>query len=64
MMEEYYVGKVDPSSFPSKPTYTPAKQAPYNPDKSSDFFMKVLQFLVPLAILALAVGVRYFTKSS
>ncbi|KAG0570030.1 hypothetical protein M758_6G128500 [Ceratodon purpureus] len=63
MMEEYYVGEIDPSTIPSKPTYTPAKQAAYNPDKSSEFLIKILQFLVPLAILALAVAVRFLTKN-
>lgn len=64
MMDEYYVGDIDPSSVPSKPKYTPAKQAPYNPDKSPEFIIKILQFLVPLLILGLAVAVRYYTKSS
>jgi cytochrome b involved in lipid metabolism len=64
MMDEYYVGDVDPASLPSKPTHTPAKQATYNSDKSSDFLIKILQFLVPLAILGLAVAVRFLTKNN
>lgn len=64
MMDEYYVGDIDLASIPSKPKYTPAKQAPYNPDKSSDFIIKIMQFLVPLLILGMAVAVRYYTKSS
>jgi len=63
MMDEYYIGEIDPSTFPSKPTFTPAKQAAYNPDKSSEFLIKILQFVVPLAILALAVAVRFLTKN-
>jgi cytochrome b involved in lipid metabolism len=63
MMDEYFVGEIDPSTIPSKPTYTPAKQAAYNPDKSSEFLIKILQFVVPLAILALAVAVRFLTKN-
>lgn len=63
MMYEYLVGDIDPSSIPSKPTFTPAKQAAYNPDKSSEFIIKILQFVVPLAILALAVAVRFLTKT-
>lgn len=63
MMDEYYVGEIDVSTIPSKPTYTPAKQASYNPDKSSEFLIKILQFVVPLAILALAVAVRFLTKN-
>ncbi len=64
MMNEYYVGDVDPASLPSKPTYIPAKQATYNSDKSPDFLIKILQFLVPLAILGLAVAVRFLTKNN
>jgi cytochrome b involved in lipid metabolism len=64
MMDEYYVGDVDLASLPSKPTYTPAKQATYKSDKSSDFLIKILQFLVPLAILGLAVAVRFLTKNN
>jgi cytochrome b involved in lipid metabolism len=56
MMQDYYVGDVDPASFPSKPTYAP--------DKSSEFLIKILQFLVPLAILGLAVAVRFLTKNT
>ncbi|KAG0626533.1 hypothetical protein M758_2G133200 [Ceratodon purpureus] len=63
MMDEYEIGDIDPSTIPSKPTYTPAKQASYNPDKSSEFLIKILQFVVPLAILALAVAVRFLTKN-
>lgn len=63
MMEEYLIGDIDPSTFPSKPSFTPAKQAAYNPDKSTEFLIKILQFVVPLAILALAVAVRYLTKN-
>ncbi|CAM6025843.1 unnamed protein product [Sphagnum compactum] len=63
MMQDYYVGDVDPASFPSKPTFTPAKQPTYNPDKSPEFLIKILQFLVPLAILGLAVAVRFLTKN-
>ncbi|CAN6466400.1 unnamed protein product [Victoria cruziana] len=64
MMAKYYIGKIDVSTIPLKRTYVPAKQAPYNPDKTPEFVIKILQFLVPLLILALAVAVRYYTKSS
>ncbi|KAJ7547142.1 hypothetical protein O6H91_08G071600 [Diphasiastrum complanatum] len=68
-MEEYYIGKVDTSSLPSnathKPTYVDPRPAPSSiPEKSSSFYMKLLQFLVPISILGLAVALRYFTKSS
>ncbi|KAG0489320.1 hypothetical protein HPP92_008131 [Vanilla planifolia] len=55
MMEEYYVGEIDASTIPAKVKYTPPKQPHYNQDKTTDFVIKILQFLVPLAILGLAV---------
>eukprot|EP01018_Ginkgo_biloba_P020095 Gb_19092 [translate_table: standard] len=64
MMEQYCIGEIDPSTIPLKPTYTPAKQAHYNPDKTSEFMIRILQFLVPLVILGLAVAVRFYTKTS
>ncbi|XP_031478452.1 cytochrome b5-like [Nymphaea colorata] len=64
MMDEYLVGEIDASSFPTKPKYMPPKQPYYNQDKTSEFIIKILQFLVPLAILGLAVAIRFYTKSS
>ncbi|XP_073129597.1 cytochrome b5-like [Henckelia pumila] len=64
-MEEFFVGEFDPSSIPIKPQYTPpTKQTQTVEDKSSNFVIKLLQFLVPLLILGLAFGVRFYTKSS
>lgn len=63
MMDKYYIGEVDSSSVPTKRTYVPPQQAPYNPDKTSDFVIKILQFAVPLLILGLAFGARQYTKS-
>ncbi|KAH7296228.1 hypothetical protein KP509_26G014600 [Ceratopteris richardii] len=63
MMEEYYVGDIDPSTIPERQKYVPPKQASYNPDNSTEFFIKILQFLVPLAILGLAIAVRLYTRS-
>ncbi|KAF5741263.1 cytochrome b5-like [Tripterygium wilfordii] len=64
MMDEFYVGDIDSSSIPTKTTYTPPKQPHYNQDKTPEFIIKLLQFLVPLIILGLAVVVRYYTKSA
>ncbi|GKV28712.1 hypothetical protein SLEP1_g37729 [Rubroshorea leprosula] len=64
MMDKYYVGEIDVSTIPKKKAYTPPKQPHYNQDKTSEFIIKLLQFLVPLAILGLAVGIRIYTKSS
>jgi cytochrome b involved in lipid metabolism len=63
MMDELLVGEIDTSTIPSSVEYKPPKQPHYNQDKTSDFIIKLLQFLVPLVILGLAVGVRFYTKS-
>lgn len=62
MMEKYYIGEIDASTVPQKRTYIPPQQAPYNHDKTPEFLIKILQFLVPLLILGLAFAVRHFTK--
>ena len=64
MLAEYFVGNIDASTIPSKPKFTPSKESLDNPDKGSDLLIKLLQFLVPLAILGLAVAVRFYTKST
>lgn len=63
MMDKYCIGKIDASTVPVKRTYAPPQATSYKPDKSNDFLIKVLQFLVPLMILGLAVAVRYWTKA-
>ncbi|KAL6508277.1 Cytochrome b5 isoform E [Orobanche hederae] len=62
MLDKYYIGEMDTSTIPSKRSFVPPQQAQYNPDKTSDFVVKILQFLVPLLVLGLAFGVRYYTK--
>ncbi|XP_075506429.1 cytochrome b5-like [Primulina tabacum] len=65
MMDEFLVGEIDSSTIPGKSQNTPPpKQTQAVQDKSSDFLVKLLQFLVPLLILGLAFGVRFYTKSS
>ena len=63
MMDDYYIGEVDPTTIPERKPYVPAIQPPYNPDKTTEFLIKILQVLVPLAILGLAIAVRIFTKA-
>ncbi|XWS47242.1 hypothetical protein CRYUN_Cryun14cG0135900 [Craigia yunnanensis] len=63
MMDEFYVGDIDTSTIPNETKYTPPKQPHYDQDKTSEFVIKLLQFLVPLLILGLAFGVRFYTKS-
>lgn len=64
MMDEYLLGDIDSLTIPMKRAYTPPKQPYYNQDKTSEFIIKLLQFLVPLAILGLAFGIRFYTKST
>ncbi|KAK9055653.1 hypothetical protein SSX86_026738 [Deinandra increscens subsp. villosa] len=64
MMDEFYVGDIDSATIPSKVEYKPPNQAHYNQDKTPEFIIKILQFLVPLVILGAAVGIRFYTKSS
>uniref|UniRef100_A0A0C9QWS3 TSA: Wollemia nobilis Ref_Wollemi_Transcript_3290_1186 transcribed RNA sequence n=1 Tax=Wollemia nobilis TaxID=56998 RepID=A0A0C9QWS3_9CONI len=64
MMEQYYIGEIDASTIPSKPKYSAPKQPHYDQDKTSEYVIRILQFLVPLAILGLAVVVRFYTKTS
>ncbi|XP_010264100.1 PREDICTED: cytochrome b5 [Nelumbo nucifera] len=64
MMDEFYIGEIDASTIPKKVKYAPPKQPHYNQDKTTEFIIKLLQFLVPLAILGLAVGIRFYTKST
>ncbi|KAJ9548016.1 hypothetical protein OSB04_020559 [Centaurea solstitialis] len=63
MMDEFYVGDIDTATIPKKVEYTPPKQAHYNQDKTTEFIIKILQFLVPLLILGVAVGIRVYTRS-
>ncbi|KAF8379951.1 hypothetical protein HHK36_027417 [Tetracentron sinense] len=62
MMDKYYIGEIDSSTFPLKHVYIPAQQAPYNPNKSPESVIKILLLLVPILILGLALAVRHFTK--
>ncbi|XXG79708.1 hypothetical protein AAC387_Pa09g0723 [Persea americana] len=64
MMDEHYIGEIDTSTIPTRTKYTPPKQPHYNQDKTAEFIIKLLQFLVPLAILGLAVAIRFYTKSA
>ncbi|KAL0459902.1 UNVERIFIED_CONTAM: cytochrome [Sesamum latifolium] len=64
MMEEFYIGDINTSTIPTHNKYTPPNQPKYDQDKTSEFIIKLLQFLVPLIILGVAVGIRFYTKSS
>ncbi|EXB83850.1 Cytochrome b5, seed isoform [Morus notabilis] len=63
MMEKYYVGKVDVSTLPEKPSYKPPPQPPSQSNQSSGGSVKILQFLLPLLILAIAFALHFYGKS-
>ncbi|PIN11260.1 Cytochrome b5 [Handroanthus impetiginosus] len=65
MLDEYYVGEVDPSIKP--PTYTlNATLAPIEitKDKSSNSTNKLLYIILVLAIIGLSMGIHIFNFSS
>ncbi|PIN08213.1 Cytochrome b5 [Handroanthus impetiginosus] len=65
MLDEFYVGDIDSSAITTtKKTHAPPKQMQNTQDTSSGFIIKLLQFLIPLVILGVAVGLRFYTKSS
>ncbi|KAF9605163.1 hypothetical protein IFM89_014154 [Coptis chinensis] len=64
MLDDFLVGDIDTSTFPVKQKYSPPKQPHYNQDKTSEFIIKLPQFLVPLAILGLAFGIHLYSKST
>ncbi|WOL11324.1 cytochrome b5-like [Canna indica] len=64
MMDDYYIGDIDSATIVKNFNYTEPKQLHYNQDKTPEFIIGLLKFLVPLAIMALAVGVRKYSKSS
>lgn len=64
MIGNYYIGDADPSTIPARTKYAPLKQAQSNQVKTPELVVKLLQFLVPLLILGLAVGIRFYTKST
>lgn len=65
MLDGMYVGDIDKFTLPGKTTntnYVPPNETHQNTNNTPQFFIKLLQFLVPLVILAMAVGVKYYTK--
>ncbi|RDX87794.1 hypothetical protein CR513_30692, partial [Mucuna pruriens] len=65
MLNDLYVGDIDPTTIPTKVKHIPPKQPQHNPDKtSSEFMIKMLQFLLPLIILGVAVGIRFYNTKS
>eukprot|EP00262_Sarcandra_glabra_P002324 TRINITY_DN125_c0_g1_i1.p1 TRINITY_DN125_c0_g1~~TRINITY_DN125_c0_g1_i1.p1 ORF type:complete len:139 (+),score=23.51 TRINITY_DN125_c0_g1_i1:142-558(+) len=63
MMDKYCIGEIDASTLPLKRTYIPPQQADSNANKTPEFMIKTLQYLLPLLILGLAFAVRQWTKT-
>jgi hypothetical protein len=64
LMKDFEIGEVDIASTAKEITYKPATSLEYNHDKSSAFIIKILQFLGPIIILALALTLRYLYKKN
>ncbi|KAK7373658.1 hypothetical protein VNO80_07073 [Phaseolus coccineus] len=66
MLGDLYVGDIDPATMPAKAQQTPPKQLENNNEKktSSGFMIKMLQFLIPLIVLGLAIGIRFYNNKT
>ncbi|XP_062091326.1 cytochrome b5-like [Humulus lupulus] len=62
LMEKYYVGEVDISTLPKKPNYKPPQPVHHHSDQSSGIAVKILQFSLPLLILAIAFALQFYSK--
>ncbi|GAB4861553.1 hypothetical protein Ancab_036746 [Ancistrocladus abbreviatus] len=64
MMKKYYVGEVDVSTFPTNKKHVPQPLPPRpNTDNAQGSgLIKLLQFLLPLLVLALAFSLKYLKK--
>lgn len=65
MLEEYYIGDLDPASVPDRVAALDEKRRDLATAKKgqseSSIFMLILQILVPIAIIGLAIAVRIIT---
>uniref|UniRef100_A0A7N0VLL2 Cytochrome b5 heme-binding domain-containing protein n=1 Tax=Kalanchoe fedtschenkoi TaxID=63787 RepID=A0A7N0VLL2_KALFE len=67
VMKEYYIGDVDLSTMPAKTKH----QAPVKIQElqqvstqgGNDLFVKLLRFIVPIGLLAIAFGIRNYAKT-
>jgi hypothetical protein len=66
MLKDYYIGEIDVSTIPnttkSCAVAASSKQLAHDPDKSFQFFLKTLQFVIPIAIFSFAVILPYFSR--
>ncbi|CAL0315411.1 unnamed protein product [Lupinus luteus] len=68
-LKKYYVGDVDTNTLPanvnkSKPQLIREVNPSNTGNESSAFLVKILQFVLPLLILAFAYALQYYGKSS
>ncbi|KAM0049712.1 hypothetical protein Hdeb2414_s0008g00289121 [Helianthus debilis subsp. tardiflorus] len=63
MMDEFYAGILTHQKFPQSQRSSIRVQAHYHQDKTPEFIIKILQFLVSPVILGVAVGIRFYTKA-
>jgi cytochrome b involved in lipid metabolism len=64
MLKDYYVGEFDTSSLPAKTVAArsaAATRAAAKGGEETSLLRRILQILVPLAILGLAIAVRFLT---
>lgn len=62
LVQKYLIGEIDESLIPQKFDYVPP-QTSYNPDKTGDFLFKIIQFMLPIFILAIALAILKYRKS-
>ncbi|KMZ58373.1 Cytochrome b5 isoform B [Zostera marina] len=62
LAQKYVIGEIDASLIPKKVNYVPS-QTTYNPDKTGNFIFKIIQFMLPIIILAIALGILKYRTS-
>ncbi|CAM8989465.1 hypothetical protein QQ045_009218 [Rhodiola kirilowii] len=67
VMKEYYIGDIDLSTMPPKTKHqaavkTQQVQQVSTQGSSSSLFVKLLQFLVPIGLLAIAFGIHKYNE--
>ncbi|KAK7332714.1 hypothetical protein VNO80_29469 [Phaseolus coccineus] len=65
MMEKYFIGKFETSTLPAKVNHRQPSptQAHSGGNESSEFVVKILQFLLPLLILGLVFALQSYGKN-
>lgn len=63
LMEKYYVGDIDISTLPEKSDHKPFQVQSPQPNQPSGGAVKILQFLLPLLILAIAFALQFYGKN-